>query len=914
MEVQDIEKMLQEEQWTRTAIGAYTLPTFQQLDTMIGKLDEQGQIEVKAFCDKYLIDNAKSIIAMYVSGSILLILHSQEDNLNLLNLIEDFVDIKKWNIVEFLCQKILSQSENRHALRILADCYEQTNREDEKFAIYERLIKADHDEIDIVKQIAQRAIEKGDTAKALAFNKIAFDRNLARHDVSSIRPLFTILLSLNPTDFGYFIGIADKVGSISTATGVAVLRDMESQFKDDIDKRIECEKKILALDKEDALARTNLVASYKIKYKNHSRLKTCLADSTLSSNFSRDILHSIEDFEKNIAFDNGTFVFQESTGKIGRIRSIDDENVLIDFVHQPSKEGTRMSPAMAFKSLKALPKSHIWVLKSVIDKERLVKKVMGDVFWSLNILFTSFDGRCTLKQMKQELTNQLLTNNQWTTWSKSAKELLMNDCHFDISSDDVNTYLLRTTPVSYEEKQLSIFNSHEKFFDKVRDLKKFLSDKGNIDSEFFYEMIKYFSNILESHKNPLVVNSEVVGSFLLLDDLLNKKKMTFIKIPVETSFTNMITKDNEKDIPSLFNLIDDPDLKKCFIDQIVSNQTDWNETLIKLFPYYLTSYIPEIYKSKKKSVEFEKVYVMAVSEFRNYSNMLIYLIKNTTEKTWEKAGISSEKLLFTEIELLDSLNHKIDSKVDAQENGKSAAILMELLFGKKGKENHKSETGLVFQFLEKGKEEDARRIDSLVQSCFQLDPGEKIYIRHIIQTKFSSMKFSDTPKEIDKNNIIPTGWFCTPSSLEAKKKELDHIQHVELPEVSKEIGVAREMGDLRENSEYKYGKEKQQFLNTKMRALADEIDKALVVHHDKIDPSKSGFGTRLLLLDNITKEEISYVIMGPWESDPNKNIINILAPLGMALLNKSKGEHFSFDLNGRFFDYTVKDISVVDYN
>ena len=72
MQAQDIEKALQEEQWTRTQIGNFTLNSFQQLDQMITGLDDDAQNDVKAFCDKFLADNPKSIVALYVSGSIML--------------------------------------------------------------------------------------------------------------------------------------------------------------------------------------------------------------------------------------------------------------------------------------------------------------------------------------------------------------------------------------------------------------------------------------------------------------------------------------------------------------------------------------------------------------------------------------------------------------------------------------------------------------------------------------------------------------------------------------------------------------------------------------------------------------------------------------------------------------------------
>lgn len=431
---------------------------------------------------------------------------------------------------------------------------------------------------------------------------------------------------------------------------------------------------------------------------------------------------------------------------------------------------------------------------------------------------------------------------------------------------DDDSFILRTTPVTYEEKQLAIFNSHEKFYDKVKDLKKFLGDKGNADSESFYAMIQYFSKILEARKDQTVADAETMGSYLLLDDLLNRKKFTFIKIPQGVGFGSLTQNADADKLVMLFKGIEDPDLKKCFIDWIVETKPDWDSQLIHFFPYYLTSYIPDIYRSKKKAAEFEKMYALAVNEFRDYSNMLIYLIKNTPAKTWDKAGITQEKLLFTDLEVVDFLNHKIDAKVDGQESSANAKILMDMLFGKKRSKGSESDPGLVFSSLKAGNEEFARKIDSLVQSCFNLDPGLKIYVRHIIQERYPDMTFNDAPKEIDKANVIPTGWFCSPSALETKKKELDNIQHVILPKVATDIAVAREKGDLRENSEYKYSKEQQQFYNTRAQSLKEEIDKAIVVTKDKIDPSRTSFGTEVVIADNKSGKDITYTLMGPWDS------------------------------------------------
>jgi len=107
----EIENLLKEEQWTRTTVQTYTVNSFQTLDEQIKELDEEQKTEVKNLCDKHLAERERnSIIAMYLSGSIQLERKGADDYLQLLNLIEMFMENKKWNVVEMLCNKIFSRS------------------------------------------------------------------------------------------------------------------------------------------------------------------------------------------------------------------------------------------------------------------------------------------------------------------------------------------------------------------------------------------------------------------------------------------------------------------------------------------------------------------------------------------------------------------------------------------------------------------------------------------------------------------------------------------------------------------------------------------------------------------------------------------------------------------------------------
>ncbi|NCC66485.1 MAG: transcription elongation factor GreA, partial [Spirochaetia bacterium] len=352
---------------------------------------------------------------------------------------------------------------------------------------------------------------------------------------------------------------------------------------------------------------------------------------------------------------------------------------------------------------------------------------------------------------------------------------LMTNPLFDLSNNETDTYLLRSTPVSYEEKQLSVFRGEKDFYDKIKSLKDFIASKGDVESDFFFEMVKYFSDMfLEENgafKPIVIANDMTFSSFLLLEDLVKKQNMNFINRPENLTFAMLY--ERVENIESCFAAIKDAELKKSFIDHVVDEVANWPKVLAQLFPYYLTGYIPDIFRQNKKTNDFIRIYKDAVENFKEKGNTLLYLLKNGEAKLWAKAGISEEQLLFTKLQLLDYTNRCIDNKKDVQENRKNAKTLMGLLFDEKD----------IFKYIEKGKEENAQKIYSLVANVFDLPGGKKIEIKHAISEKYPSFKFFDELMPIDKESVVPTGLFCTAASLDAKKKELEYIQHVELPEV-----------------------------------------------------------------------------------------------------------------------------------
>ncbi|MEL7106896.1 MAG: transcription elongation factor GreA [Pseudomonadota bacterium] len=141
----------------------------------------------------------------------------------------------------------------------------------------------------------------------------------------------------------------------------------------------------------------------------------------------------------------------------------------------------------------------------------------------------------------------------------------------------------------------------------------------------------------------------------------------------------------------------------------------------------------------------------------------------------------------------------------------------------------------------------------------------------------------------------------------ALNDELKQLKSVERPAVIKAIAEAREHGDLSENAEYHAAREKQSFIEGRVKEL-----EAILSRADVIDPAKlSGtikFGATVKLVDEDTDEEKTYQIVGEPEADIEAGKLNIKSPLARALIGKDEGDSVEVRTPGGDRGYEVLSI------
>lgn len=896
--VTKVQDMLKEATWTRAAIGNYTKNNLIELSEIIEKAEaENCTAEIKAICDEQLSHTKDSIIALYISG-ILGLKQGDLDNSNLVTLVDIFQKNYKEPVVTYLCETILDiDPNNKFALRTLADIYRAAN-DPKAWTLYEKIVKIDVEEAEIAKILAEHYEAEGDAKNAVAYCKKALLRFVNTNNTTALKETWAKLVSMIPDEIDFFLLVQRKVEkSISAEESSLLLHGLYPYYKDNApsdpkkwDIAIQILKIILRIDPKDSWARNEIAACFQGKYAKNPNVNDFIASSNLTQNF-RNVFEAINDFEKHIAFGVKNFIYHRTWG-VGIITKVENDNLFINFGR---KNGVKqMSLKMAVSALQPLARDHIWVLKATKSKDDLQKlfKDNRDKTQALKIIIKSFGNSCDFKRIKSELVPSILTPGEWTSWNTAAKKTLETNPIFGVNPNNINEYIVRDAKISTEEKLSNEFKAEKQFAPRADVFMRFFkNEEADKDSEFFMDMYNYFKGFL---KGAHQANEQVVASYLIVQKV--GAEMPSLAVQLNYTFEQLYRDiDNPREMYTLLKDTKNTSFQADFLNQI-KLLSDWVDQYIELFPTVLNKKMLNEIIENGNTEKVQKLAVKVFENFRDYRNAVLFFFEECQDDAWFKqSGISYQKQLITIVNIIDQSYREIDNHVDTTENKKIIKNAIKLIFdGENAYANYMLSCDM----------DTMTHLYTLVDDIVNLEGIYKQALRNKILSKYPDYKFR--AKE-EKTNA-PKGMLVTKAKLDEKKALEAKMTTVDIPAIAKEVADAKEKGDLKENAEYIAAKEAQHKLNNDLNRLQGELARAVIFDPTTATTSMVSFGTEVVLTNNATGKDEKYIIMGPWESDPDAGIISYMSPFGNAILDSKVGEKLEFTINEHKNDYTVKSI------
>jgi len=149
----------------------------------------------------------------------------------------------------------------------------------------------------------------------------------------------------------------------------------------------------------------------------------------------------------------------------------------------------------------------------------------------------------------------------------------------------------------------------------------------------------------------------------------------------------------------------------------------------------------------------------------------------------------------------------------------------------------------------------------------------------------------------------------TPGGYQKLQEELGKLLKIDRPKNIKDIAEARAHGDLSENAEYHAAKERQSFIEGRIRELQAKVALAEVIDPARINQSRIAFGAKVKVLDIEANEEHVFFLVGPDEADVKNGKISINSPVGKSLLGKEVGESVVIRAPAKTMEYEILEIN-----
>ncbi len=892
--LRDLRERIKQEQWTQTAINEYSVKTFVELDNIIHIAVEEGfQNELKELCNEALASKQDSVIATYILGMLPFEENSIGNNL-IPDLIRRFLDNKKYKIAEYLSEKLLTYREDQEALRALETIYENQNNQEELLNIRRRLVLVDAKNASTAKYLGEYYEAQGDKDQAAFYYRLAFERYIKLKTIRTLEELWAKMVKLFHDDANLILLLARKMRELQGDARVAdtVYHDyVHSLMKaGKYQEALNILKIIVEWKPEDKQLRKALEDCYRAIYQDHSQLEKYLKLSNIGQTW-KPYRDAIRIFESHIAFDVDKYVQHKSWG-FGQVKSIEDENVVIDFETKP---GHKMSLDIALRALTVLDDNHIllWKKKRLEELKNLIQE---DPIQVVEIILKSMGGIASATQIKEWLVPDVMSESTWNKWWIVARKRIENSNTIVPSLTRKNFFELRTSEVSVLDELVSKFKKSGTMENKIKYIMDYKLRGGNPSDGAAAAMRSYFEEVLKSNTEA---PERKLTAFLVLR-FVHGASVSYDELDNSLLY-------NIKNLPEFYTHLD-IELKKELLALLRNKIKEWPSKYVDLITRTPINRLDNLMLEELVASEnfgaIQEIMEIAFSNYIEKPELFLWFSQRLMEEKdlSKRFGIKESDIMFRLLDIYDHLGQEIDDKVNVAQNKRLLSTIESILFDKK----------LLDTVMEHMEASTALSLYTQLENSSYFPEAQKTkYTQELLQ-KYPDLKSKETQEKTKQGTKIRPPLLVTRKSLEAKRAELNRLVTVEIPENSRAIGEAMEKGDLRENAEYKAALEKQDQLKAAVARLEAELAKAKVIEKSHVDTSIVDVGTKVTLKTD-TGEKVTYQILGQWDVDFEKQIISYLSPLGAALLDKQKGDVVEFEFGNEKKVYTIEAIEMADF-
>lgn len=577
---------------------------------------------------------------------------------------------------------------------------------------------------------------------------------------------------------------------------------------------------------------------------------------------------AISNFELLSHMKKGNFVFHTGGWGVGEIIEVSmiREQLSIEFDYVPGKKD--ISFETAFKTLIPVPHDHFLALRFGSPDE-LEEKAKESPVEVIRMLLRDL-GPKTAGEIKDELCELVIPAKEWTRWWQGTRAKVKKDTMIASPEDTKEPFMVRGSEVTHEER-----------------LQKALENKPDANTliQMVYSFFKDFPETLKNEEFRTTLHRKL-SEMLSFEEISTAQELQIhyflqdLNSEKESAKVSDLIK-NLQNVQEVIEAIQIQSFKKRTLAEMRKLRADWKEIFLALFyeidQNLLRDYIlSELSEDGAQELKAKLEDLMAYPS--RYPEALIwYFQKITTQQKLPFADKAGKARFFEAFLILLSSVEQNNSQRDLVK--KMHTILSAGRYA------------IVRQIMQNATIDDVKEFLLLSTKCHSLSDHDIKIFHSLAEVVHPSLAKAKKKSEVasDEPQIIWT----TREGFQKLQTRVQQIATVETVQNAKEIEVARAHGDLRENAEFKAALERRDRLQSELKFLSEQMNRARVITHDDITTDEVGVG---VIVDCKSKdgEKISYTLLGPWDADPDNHILSFQSKLAQAMQGLKTGNSFKF--------------------
>lgn len=566
----------------------------------------------------------------------------------------------------------------------------------------------------------------------------------------------------------------------------------------------------------------------------------------------------------------GNFVFHTLGWGVGEIMDVSmlREQLSLEFDYAPGRKD--MSFKIAFTTLVPIPKTH-FLAERFGDPDALEEKAKQHPVELIRKLLKDL-GPKTAAEIKDELCELVIPENEWNRWWQTTRTKLKKDTHIESPQDLKHPFRLLKEEISHEERLQAELEKKPDAETLIQMVYSFLKDfSDTLKNAAFKESLAAKMKELISFKEITAAQELQIHYFL--QDLSGEKD--YPAIPELLKKVESIEK--------LIENISIQSFKKRTLIQVHKSSSNWQEIFLNLLFIVdqapLRDYILAELQKSDKAPELKKRLDELCQSPYHHPEMIIWYFQKCLENSHLPHGSLAGRSRVFEAFLV-ALGF-LEQKGEQRE-------LIKKMHGILSANRY----AIVREIMKDASVADVQEFLLLISKCHSLSDHDIKIFHSLAEVAHPSLTKKRKKVKEEEEDIIWT----TAEGYSILQKRIEQIGTVETVENAKEIEIARAHGDLRENAEFKAALERRDRLQAELKFLSDQLNKCRILTRDDIDTKKVGVGV-IVDCESEEGERVAYTILGPWDADPDKNILSFQSKLARSMIDLKKDD--TFEIQGK---------------